>query len=65
MQIWEILDHAARLYGQSEAFVCGETRLSYARVFERVRRLAAGLLALGPAPGDRIGVIMPNCHRYS
>lgn len=65
MQIWEILDHAARLYADKEAFVCGDERLRYAQVYERVRRLAAGLQALGAETGDRIAVMMPNCHRYS
>jgi acyl-CoA synthetase (AMP-forming)/AMP-acid ligase II len=65
MQIWQILDHAARFYERQEAFVCGNLRLTYAQAWERVRRLAAGLLAAGLQPGDRIGVLMLNCHRYA
>jgi acyl-CoA synthetase (AMP-forming)/AMP-acid ligase II len=65
MQIWQILDHAARFHSRQEAFVCGELRLTYAQAWDRVRRVAAGLLAAGLLPGDRIGVLMLNCHRYA
>ncbi len=65
MRIWEIVDYAARFYGDQEAIICGTERLLYAQFHERVRRLAAGLLATGAAPGDRLGVLMPTCHRYA
>lgn len=69
MQIWQILDHAARFFGGQEggqkAFICGGERLTYGQVYERVRRLASGLLAVGARPGERVGVIMLNCHRYA
>jgi acyl-CoA synthetase (AMP-forming)/AMP-acid ligase II len=65
MRVWEILDHAARLHGPREAFVCGDERLSYRAVEQRARRLAAALLALGVEPGARVGVLMLNCHRYA
>jgi fatty-acyl-CoA synthase len=36
-------------------------RWTYAELKERVDALAAGLLALGLAPGERIGIWAPNC----
>lgn len=36
-------------------------RWTYAELKERVDALAAGLLALGLEPGDRIGIWGPNC----
>ncbi|MDB5427579.1 MAG: acsB [Phenylobacterium sp.] len=40
-------------------------RLTYAELKERVDALAAGLLALGLEPGDRIGVWAPNCAEWA
>jgi fatty-acyl-CoA synthase len=40
------------------------THWSYAELKERVDALAAGLLALGLEPGDRIGVWAPNCWEW-
>src|SRR3954469_334229 len=40
-------------------------RWSYAELKARVDALAAGLLALGLEPGDRIGVWAPNCAEWA
>ncbi|HEY0437443.1 MAG TPA: AMP-binding protein, partial [Phenylobacterium sp.] len=40
-------------------------RWSYAEMQQRVEALAAGLLALGLEPGDRIGVWAPNCAEWA
>ncbi len=40
-------------------------RWTYAQMKERVDALAAGLLALGLEPGDRIGVWAPNCAEWA
>ncbi len=58
------LRHAERLYASREAVICGETRLSFAEMALRCRKLASGLIRLGVAPGDRVAVLMQNCHRY-
>jgi fatty-acyl-CoA synthase len=42
-----------------------KVRLSYAELKARVDALAAGLLALGLAPGDRIGIWAPNCAEWA
>ncbi len=39
-------------------------RWSYAELAARVDALAAGLLALGLEPGDRIGIWSPNCAEW-
>ena len=39
-------------------------RLTYAELGTRCRRLAAGLRARGAGRGDRVAVLMGNCHRY-
>jgi len=40
-------------------------RWTYAEMKERVDALAAGLLALGLEPGDRIGIWAPNCAEWA
>jgi fatty-acyl-CoA synthase len=40
-------------------------RWTYAEMKERVDALAAGLLALGLDPGDRVGVWAPNCAEWA
>jgi long-chain acyl-CoA synthetase len=46
------------------AVVSGETRLTYAELVDRVERVAAGLVAEGIQPGDAVGVLLPNDHRF-
>ena len=40
------------------------TELTYAQTWERCRRLAGGLRALGLDRGDRVAVVAQNSHRY-
>jgi fatty-acyl-CoA synthase len=42
-----------------------QIRWTYAQMKQRVDALAAGLLALGLEPGDRIGVWAPNCAEWA
>ncbi|GAB3214060.1 (2,3-dihydroxybenzoyl)adenylate synthase [Marinactinospora thermotolerans] len=49
-----------RRFATRTAVVEGERRWTYAELDERVSRLAAGLLRLGIAPGDRVVVQLPN-----
>ena len=58
------LDRALHIAPDSCAVVSGDTRLSYAQLDQRCRRLAGALYGLGLAPGDRVGVIGLNSHRY-
>ena len=58
------LRHAERLFASRDAVVCGDTRLTFAEHARRCRQLASGLLGLGIEPGDRVAVLMHNCHRY-
>lgn len=57
------LRHADRLFGRHVGVVCGQTHLTYADFANRCRRLASGLRQLGIQPGDRVAVLMANCHR--
>lgn len=65
--IGEALEEAARRWPDREALVSVHQKLrwSYADLLARVDRLAAGLAALGLAPGDRLGVWAPNCAEWT
>lgn len=58
----ELLARAAARHGQREALVFPEheVRLTYAEFAAAVDRLATGLLDLGIARGDRVGIWAPN-----
>ncbi|MGK6319581.1 AMP-binding protein [Sphingomonas sp. DT-204] len=58
---------AAARWGEREALVSVEqgVRLSFAELLARADDFAAGLLALGLEPGDRIGIWAPNCVEWT
>jgi fatty-acyl-CoA synthase len=51
------------LYGKKVGIVSGESRFTYAEFGERCERLAAGLLAQGIKPGDRVAYLSFNNHQ--
>ena len=56
------LDEAVEKYGDRPALIARHqnVRLSYAELKEQAETFAAGLLALGLKPGDRVGIWSPN-----
>jgi long-chain acyl-CoA synthetase len=64
MDLQQILERAVRFYPERTAVVCGTTRLTYRGFAGRVRRLCQALQGLGIAKGDRLAMLMYNCHRY-
>jgi fatty-acyl-CoA synthase len=64
MRLLDALDHHRRETPEREAVVCGSVRLSYARLSERVHRLARAFFDLGLGNGGRVAVLGANCHRY-
>jgi fatty-acyl-CoA synthase len=53
---------ARKLYGNREAVVDGDLRLTYAQFFGRCDRWSATLQRLGVGQGDRVAYIAPNTH---
>jgi long-chain acyl-CoA synthetase len=64
MDLQQILEHAGRFYPHHTAVVCGTAQFSYRGLTERVHRLCRALRGLGIAKGDRLAILMFNCHRY-
>src|SRR5205085_8652742 len=53
---------ARKLYGDREAVVDGELRLTYEQFLDRCDRWSSVLQTLGIAKGDRVAYIAPNPH---
>ncbi len=61
-----VLDAAARRWPDNDALVVPyqNIRWSWAELRREATSLAAGLNALGLVPGDRIGIVAPNCAEW-
>ncbi len=58
--VYQMLQSAAEQYPDSEALVCGDTRLSYRELQERVGCIAGGLAQKGVGAGDRVALLLGN-----
>src|SRR5688500_8340173 len=50
----DALEWAGRTHGPREAVVCGESRLTFTQMRDRVRAFARGLIELGIEPGEKV-----------
>ena len=57
---WQRFCQTAAARGDHPALLMGDTRVSFAELGRRARRLASALLALGVGPGDRVILRLPN-----
>jgi acyl-CoA synthetase (AMP-forming)/AMP-acid ligase II len=55
---------AAETFGDAEALVDGDVRLTWRELLDEVRTAAGGYLARGVQPGDRVAVWAPNTHHW-
>jgi len=62
--LYDILLKTSRAHPEKPAVICGDVRYDYARLKDRVDRLASALGSLGVEKGDRIAILHRNCHRY-
>ncbi len=63
MNVGDSLAKAAVRFPGNTAVVHGDTRLTMKELLERVYRLGNALLSLGLKKGDRVGVLLNNCHQ--
>jgi fatty-acyl-CoA synthase len=59
----DFIDRARDLYGEAPAVSCGDHRLTYGRLAERIDRASSGFARLGVARGDVVAFVSFNCHR--
>lgn len=64
MNIAQGLAHTIKVAGNSPAVTCGDTEYTWSQFAYRTDCLARGLARLGIERGDRVAVLMLNCHRY-
>src|SRR3989454_2226674 len=58
----EFARRARKLYGDREAVVDGDLRMTYEQFFDRCDRWSAALQQIGVTKGDRVAYIAPNTH---
>ncbi len=58
----EFARRTRRLYGEREAVVDGDLRLTYEGFFDRCDRWSSALHSMGVHQGDRVAYIAPNTH---
>jgi long-chain acyl-CoA synthetase len=62
--VYDIICRNAQIYGDRDAVVFKDIRLTHGQFKENCDRLAAGLLRSGIRKGDRLGVVAHNCDEY-
>jgi acyl-CoA synthetase (AMP-forming)/AMP-acid ligase II len=58
------IDRAAERFGEREALVDGPLRLRFSDLAQAADDVARSLVAIGVAPGDRVGIWAPNSARW-
>ena len=64
MNIANFFSRHGKYYGDKPAIVFGSKRISYAKMVERVNRLANGLIELGVKKNDRVALLANNCPEF-
>ena len=64
MILGDIVRRNAKRYPQKTGVVFDSVRLTFDDLSRRVNSVANALIGLGMQPGDRVGIILDNCHQY-
>jgi long-chain acyl-CoA synthetase len=62
--VFSILEESATRFGDRPAIAWFGRHISYRELLKEVERFSALLAKLGVKPGDRVGLILPNCPQY-
>lgn len=62
--IYDFISRNAQFYPNRDCIIFNDTRLSHLEYKDRCDQLAAGLVKLGIAKGDRLGIVAHNCEEY-
>ena len=60
----DLLEDSVRRYGPRPALEFFDAETTYAQLGEAVDRAAEGLRRLGVRAGDRVALVLPNCHEH-
>ena len=60
----ESLERSAKRLPYRPALIWKGGKISFATLWERVKQVGRGLADLGIKPGDRVGILLPNCPEY-
>jgi long-chain acyl-CoA synthetase len=64
LSLGQILERSCSLRGREIAVIDRNRRFTWKQLAERAKRLASALQGLGLSPGDRVGMLSQNSHRY-
>lgn len=64
MLLTQAIERNVQLFGRKIATIDGNRTRTWEEVRERIARAAAGLVAVGVKPGDRVGILALNGDRY-
>jgi long-chain acyl-CoA synthetase len=64
MNVGQLITRAAEKFPSKTAIIQDGLSFSYAEFNQRINRLAGALSGLGLKKGERIGVLLKNCHQF-
>lgn len=64
MVVTQTIKKAVELFGEKEAIICGQKRLTYRECYRRIGGLARFLASQGVRKDTKVAIMLPNCHRF-
>lgn len=64
MNVEYLINKAVREFPENVAIVDGNIRFTFRELNNRVNRIANAILKMGVKKGDRLGILLENCHQF-